>query len=87
MSVVSDPLGWGWNLFGTRAYPWTPYYPSALPYLQIPVLVAGLVASIGVGHTISRQVFGGKTPARRALVPLAAYLLLVTSVFLALYLG
>jgi ferredoxin len=87
VSALSDPFGWGWNLFGTRGYPWTPYYPGLLPYIQVPVLLVGLAASVRVGHTISWQVFGGNARARRALVPLAGYLLAITALFLGLYLG
>ncbi|HXV44749.1 MAG TPA: 4Fe-4S binding protein, partial [Anaerolineae bacterium] len=30
LSVLSDPFGWGWNLFGTQAAPWTPFWPGAV---------------------------------------------------------
>ena len=43
---LNDPFGWGWNLFGTASYPWTPYVPQVLPYLQVPILLGGLIISI-----------------------------------------
>jgi polyferredoxin len=46
--VLSDPFGWGWNLFGTAGWMWTPYLPGIIPYLQVPILLAGLVGAIGV---------------------------------------
>ncbi len=49
LSVLSDPFGWGWDLFGTKGYPWTPYAPHLLPYIQVPTLLLGLVLSIKVG--------------------------------------
>jgi hypothetical protein len=42
-SVLSDPFGWGWNLFGTAQLAWTPYLTSIMPLLQVLALVGGLV--------------------------------------------
>ncbi len=33
VQVISDPFGWGWDLFGTATLPWTPIYPEVIPYL------------------------------------------------------
>jgi NADPH-dependent glutamate synthase beta subunit-like oxidoreductase len=41
VSVISDPLGWGWNLFGTADYPWTPYAPHMVPFIQGAFLLWG----------------------------------------------
>ncbi|HLF03590.1 MAG TPA: 4Fe-4S binding protein, partial [Anaerolineales bacterium] len=41
--VVSDPLGWGWNLFGTAGIEWTPYFMQIVPASQVIVLIGGLV--------------------------------------------
>jgi polyferredoxin len=40
--VLSDPLGWGWNLLGTAQAAWTPYLTGATPVLQAGVLLGGL---------------------------------------------
>jgi hypothetical protein len=40
--VLSDPLGWGWDLFGTAATSWVPILPGSVPRLQILALVGGL---------------------------------------------
>jgi polyferredoxin len=42
-SSISDPLGWGWNLFGTAAIAWQPYLSVLLLPLQTLVLVGGLL--------------------------------------------
>jgi len=44
--TLSDPFGWGWNLFGTSGLPWTPYLSHLVPALQIVVLVAGFAGSV-----------------------------------------
>ena len=41
--VISDPLGWGWNLLGTAQAAWTPYLSGATPTLQAGVLLVGLL--------------------------------------------
>ncbi len=41
--VLSDPFGWGWNLFGTANWPWVPYLTTITPALQALVLVGGLI--------------------------------------------
>lgn len=42
-SSLSDPFGWGWNLFGTAAITWQPYLTTLLLPLQTFVLVGGLL--------------------------------------------
>jgi hypothetical protein len=43
LSSLSDPFGWGWNLFGTAAVAWHPYLTSLLLPLQTLMLVGGLL--------------------------------------------
>ncbi len=85
--VVSDPFGWGWNLFGTAGYHWTPYFPQLLPYLQVPVLAVGLVVSIMLGQRIALENFGDAQRAQRAALPVTIILTLITLVLLWLYIG
>ena len=87
LSVISDPFGWGWNLFGTRSVPWTPYLPRALPYLQVVTMIAGLVFSIYITHRIGRQYSADEGQVIRGLIPIAAFLAVITIVFLQLYMG
>jgi len=85
--VLSDPFGWGWNLFGTRDYSWTPYAPEVLPYLQVPVLAVGLALSIVLGHRLARESLGDNPGARRSVIPIALFLTAMTLVLLWLYVG
>ncbi len=43
LSSLSDPFGWGWNMFGTAAITWQPYLTTLLLPLQTLVLVGGLL--------------------------------------------
>lgn len=87
IAVVSDPFGWGWNLLGTASFPWTPFLPEWLPYLQVPVLIGGLVAGVYLASRILEQ--NGVRPERiwRAALPVAGFLFVLTAAFLKLYLG
>jgi len=49
--VLSDPFGWGWNLLGSAALSWTPYFGSFTPILQVLVLLGGLIWS---GYTAQK---------------------------------
>ena len=53
--ALSDPFGWGWNLFGTAGMGWTPYLSGVVPTLQIPVLIVGLVAAVGLALRTAHQ--------------------------------
>jgi plastocyanin len=95
ISVLSDPFGWGWDLFGTRSYPWTPVLIELVPYLQVATLIAGLVFSIYVAYRIGRQHSADEGQATcgeprrtiQGLIPIAAFLAVATVAFLRLYLG
>ena len=47
-SLLSDPVGRGWDLFGTAHAKWPPLFGGVLPYLQAGGILVGLVASLGV---------------------------------------
>lgn len=87
VAVVSDPFGWGWDLFGTQDFPWTPFMPQAVQYLQLGLLIAGLVTSIYLAYRIGRQNGADHAGALRAAVPITTFLTAVTLILLRLYLG
>jgi hypothetical protein len=85
--VISDPLGWGWDLFGTKYIPWQPIFPEAVPYLQVLAVVIGLVYSVKYGLEISKQIFQDESKALKAFLPMAIFLLLVSILFIWLFTG
>lgn len=74
--VLSDPLGWGWNLFGTASWAWTPLLTGITPLLQMFVLAGGLGWSVRLVRRIAAE--DGPSPIRRA-VPVALFNVLVTA--------
>jgi len=87
LMVVSDPFGWGWNLFGTAKIPWTPLVPQWGPYLQIPLLLIGLFYALRTGRAHAQRLFGDRSSALKAFAPAAMVLTACVVFFLWLYVG
>ena len=85
LQVLSDPFGWGWDLVGTGHFPWTPFYPETVPYLQALILLVGLVFSIRSGYDVARGMFPQREQAIRSLIPMAAYMVALTVGFLVFF--
>jgi hypothetical protein len=87
ISVISDPLGWGMNLFGTAEFPWTPLKPEWVPFLQVPILLTGFYYALRGLHKVARKLFSDANQRFRSLVPPTALLFGITLVFLRLFIG
>ncbi len=87
LSVLSDPFGWGWDLFGTRTVPWTPFWPGLMTGLQVALLLVGLVFSIVTAYRIACQHAQSHTQAWRSVLTLSGFLTGVSIAFLWLSLG
>ncbi|MFQ6136894.1 MAG: 4Fe-4S binding protein, partial [Candidatus Hydrothermarchaeales archaeon] len=57
VSAISDPFGWGWNIFGTANYLWRPYYSGLVPYVQLLAFLTGGVLATAVGWKVSVENF------------------------------
>jgi hypothetical protein len=78
-SSISDPFGWGWNLFGTAALQWQPYLTGLLLPLQTLVLVGGLLWTARTAQKVGSEV-------KISPVPVIVYSTLVTIVMAGLIL-
>ncbi|MDE2126728.1 MAG: 4Fe-4S binding protein [Armatimonadetes bacterium] len=87
IAVISDPMGWGWNLFGTAHVAWAPFHPAWMPYIQIPCLMLGLYYALIRGREIADTMWTNRRAAVLSLAPLAVLLTAITMVFLKLYTG
>jgi hypothetical protein len=78
--LLSDPLGRGWNLFGTAdAVPnLTVISPNTTWYVQVGALVAGHVAGLAVAHDRAVTIFPDKRDALRSQYPLLLLMVLYT---------
>ena len=86
LRVLSDPFGWGWNLFGTTVLHWSPIFPNLIPFLQVGILIIGLLFAVNTAFEIAQQHTPSVQIAFRAMLPVVGFLLMVTLVFMGLYL-
>ena len=75
IAALSDPLGIGWNLFGTANAAWQPMLTSILAPAQTLALVGGLIWS---AHTAQKAA----NEANVSSIPVIAYCFILTSVML-----
>ncbi len=85
VSVISDPMGWGWDLFGTATYHWRPYFAEAIPLVQLGLLLVGVVWATTVVHRLAREHAGGGARALRAAIPMAGSLAAYAATFVYLF--
>jgi polyferredoxin/plastocyanin len=85
--VFSDPFGWGWNLFGTAGFPWSPFFTGALPYLQLLILFVGLAFSLEYGYKLAHLVFRTESSAKRGWIPMMLFILSLGLFFVWLFEG
>ncbi len=78
--LVSDPLGLGWNLFGTRDF--TPdialINTKTAWYLALGAIVAGHAISVYLAHAAAERLLETRGRALRALAPMTALMVLYT---------
>ena len=87
LATASDPLGWGWNLFGTANTAWKPLYPGAMVYIQIPLLLFGLAFSLKRGYEIALSLWDNRKAAVLSLAPAAIVCTAVVMSFITLFAG
>ncbi len=77
---VSDPFGWGWNLFGTADYAIDPGVVGAafVWYSQVILIVAGHVVAVYLAHLVALRLFGDPGRALRSQLPMLALMILYT---------
>jgi len=81
---VSDPFGYGWDLFGTADYKIDIGQLSARVawYLAVTFVVLGHVFAVYVAHVVARRTFGGGRAALLSQVPMVVLMVLYTMVSL-----
>jgi hypothetical protein len=87
LGVLSDPLGLGWNLFGTADFPFHPLIPRWIPLIQGAVLLAGLYFGIQRGHRAILPLAGTPARAARLMVLPSLFALAAVNILLRLYMG
>lgn len=84
--VLSDPFGWGWNLFGTAGMEWQPYLLESAPVIEAALLAAGFLwSALAVWRTLRQS--SAEPAAVRAALPVWIYSLGLTLAMLWLLVG
>jgi hypothetical protein len=65
--AVSDPFGWGWDLFGTAQAGWQPYAMAFVPWLQVAVMAVGLAWAAQTALHIAAEQLPARTARLQAL--------------------
>ncbi len=80
VSLVSDPFGWGWNLFGTADF--EPDYgivgAGFVWYSQVALIVAGHVIAVYLAHSTSLRLLRDPGRALRSQLPMLVLMVLYT---------
>jgi hypothetical protein len=75
LATISDPLGLGWNLFGTANTAWQPMLTSILAPAQTLALVGGLIWSARTAQKAASE-------AKASPIPVIVYCFIATYLML-----
>ena len=80
VALISDPFGWGWNLFGTAGYDVNVGVVSAdfVWYSQVALIVIGHVIAVYLAHGIAHRLLKDRSQAVRSQYPMLALMVLYT---------
>ena len=78
--ILSDPLGIGWDLFGTKLYliDTGVVTASLMWYVAIAVIVGGHVVAVYLAHTQALRLFPDRADALRSQTPLVVLMIAYT---------
>lgn len=86
ISMISDPFGWGWDLFGTANYEWRPYFPQIVPYLETIIILGGGFLSTVVAWKSSLKNFG-REKVFAGMIPICLLITIIMGVFIFIFTG
>ena len=80
IALLSDPFGWGWNLFDTAAYKIDASLLRAdtVWYSQVALIVLGHVIAVYLAHVAALRLMGNPSIAMRSQYPMLALMILYT---------
>src|SRR3972149_5048130 len=73
--ALSDPFGFGWNLFGTAGISFTVLPTTVVPTFQVIAVGLGLAASVYCLYRLTINMFKVRRQALRAMAPMMVFLL------------
>jgi hypothetical protein len=81
IALISDPFGWGWNLFGTAHHQINPGLIGAdtVWYSQVALIVTGHVIAVYLSHVAALRLLRDPKLAMRSQYPMLALMILYTT--------
>lgn len=80
--LISDPFGWGWNLFGTAQ--WKPAIEvvdaSFVWHSQVALILAGHIVSVYLAHIVALRVFPNHRSALISQLPMLVLMVAYTTI-------
>jgi hypothetical protein len=74
---LSDPLGWGWDLFGTAKQTYNPLLAlDTIWVTQLVLVLVGHIFGVLVSERVARRLYPSKRDARWAQLPMLATMIL-----------
>ena len=71
IALISDPFGWGWNLFGTASWTMTPLITlEGLWWIQIVFILIGHLYSLWISERTTRRLISDRKQAFFSQLPM-----------------
>jgi hypothetical protein len=82
VSLLSDPFGWGWNLFGTVRLWRAPFLPDmgVVWHTQVGLILFGHIVSVYLAHVAALRIFPNSRQATLSQLPMLVLMVLFTTV-------
>ena len=78
--LLSDPFGWGWNLFGTAGKDYNPLLSlTTIWWIQVILIIIGHVYGVIIADRVAKVLFKEQRFVIRSLVPLIVTMILYSS--------
>lgn len=79
--LLSDPFGWGWNLFGTARWLRAPIIPDAgwVWHTQVALILIGHIVSVYLAHVEALRIFPTRRAGTLSQLPMLALMMLFTT--------
>jgi hypothetical protein len=79
--LISDPMGWGWNLFGTGRQSIEPLMidVEAIWHTQVALILLGHIVSVYLAHLEALQIFSSPRRAAASQLPLLVLMMMFTT--------
>jgi hypothetical protein len=79
--LLSDPFGYGWNLFGTASYRVNIglVSPYVFWYSAVTIIIIGHVVAVFLAHVVALRLFGSRRAALISQAPMVTLMVLYTT--------